>query len=89
MSASFLSWTSFCSWIGARRVSAEQHCDDHVVLFFDDGAVARLVSEKTEATPGFSEYTPGSDGHLTTPTVTVFDTIFDMNEYDRQMRAGR
>lgn len=101
MSARDLTWTEFCSWltIGAtssltKRLFSEKACDDlwvgeYVLLLFEDGSCARLVSARTEPAPASSEHTPGSDGHLTLPKVTVFDSVSDMIEHDRLRRKGK
>lgn len=66
-----LTWTQFCTWLGGRRVVREISEGSHVHLTFSDGAVATLSSDKTDATPDWSEITPGSDGHLLPPSVMV------------------
>lgn len=71
MSQRLLSWTLFCTWLSSRRVVQEEEEGNLVRLTFDDGAVATLSSDKTDPTPGWSEVTPGSDGHLVPPRVMV------------------
>lgn len=68
-----LTWSEFCVWLQGRRVVSDTGEGDDATqtLTFDDGSVAELTSEKTDGSPGYSEYTPGSDGHLKTPTVRV------------------
>ncbi len=73
MSKVLLTWTDFCAWVAGRRVAQEIHINDDacVVLTFEDGARATIASDQTDATSGWSEVTPGSDGHLLPPWVTV------------------
>ncbi len=68
-----ISWFEFCQWLVGRRVSKETpgYNLDEVVLDFEDGAQAVLVSRMTEGSRGYSDYTPGSDGHLIMPAVFV------------------
>lgn len=69
-----LTWQEFCEWLQGKRVVGDTGPDkysDVQTLTFNDGSVAELRSVMTEGSPGYSEYTPGSDGHLTTPTVRV------------------
>ncbi len=68
-----LTWSEFCEWLQGKRVVWESpsHDSEKTVLSFSDGTVAVLTSAKSEGSPGYSEYTPGSDGHLVPPTVIV------------------
>lgn len=64
-------WTEFCKWLAGKRVVQETCCDGHVRIDFDDGSSATVSSDQSDPTPGWSEVTPGSDGHLLPPTVTI------------------
>lgn len=70
-----LSWPDFCLWLQDKRVAHDtgdsEWTDGVQTLTFADGSVAEMRSEKTDGSPGYSEYTPGSDGHLVTPKVRV------------------
>lgn len=67
-----LTWAEFCVWLQGREVVQARAVDDYVQkLVFSDGFVAELRSTKSDPTGGYSEYTPGSDGHLTPPEVRV------------------
>lgn len=69
-----LTWPEFCAWLQGKRVMGDSGPGDHdsvQTLHFNDGSSAELTSEKTDGTPGYSEWTPGSSGHLKTPTVRV------------------
>lgn len=67
-----LSWPDFCDWLKGRRVVREYVGDEGVtILTFEDGSQAYLTSQKSEPTLGYSELTPGSDGHLLPPFVSV------------------
>lgn len=62
----------FCAWLPGRRVVRQTTTDeDEITLVFDNGTSCRMVSAKSDATPGYSECTPGSDGHLLPPRVFV------------------
>lgn len=72
-----LSWEHFCDWLQGRRVVRTEQSwlsEEMQTLIFTDGFVAELRSNKTDGYPAYSEYTPGSDGHLTLPTVRVSNT---------------
>lgn len=66
-------WAEFCDWIQGKRVVRTYEQEDYTVLEFGDGSQAKMTSAKTEGSPGYSELTPGSEGHLTTPEVDVLD----------------
>lgn len=68
-----MTWAEFCEWLQGRRVIGVVEEESETRLTFDDGSVAMLASTKSDPTPGYSEYTPGSDGHLTLPMVRVLD----------------
>lgn len=72
-----ISWFEFCQWLDGRRVSRETLGSElhEVVLDFEDGAQAALVSRKTDGSPSYSDYTPGSDGHLIMPAVFVREGV--------------
>ncbi len=72
-----ITWTEFCNWLNGKRVEFEytnKHINESVtVLQFTDGSSAILKSNWREGSPGYSEYTPGSDQALVPPTVYIVE----------------
>lgn len=66
-----VTWVEFCEWIRNKRVVASADIDEDHKLYFDDGSEALMCSLMTDGSPGYSEMTPGSDGHLTVPMVFI------------------